>query len=104
MLDLHPDDAAARGIGDGDMVRVRNTRGVVVARARIGDVVGPGVVTLPSGWWASRSRGTSANALTGDELTDRGGGAVVHAARVEVERVTDVAPMGREAASEPLEV
>jgi len=104
MLDLHPDDAAARGIGDGDMVRVHNTRGVVFARARVGDVVGPGVVALPSGWWGSRTRGTSANALTGDELTDRGGGAVVHAARVEIERVTDLAPMGREAASEPLEV
>jgi anaerobic selenocysteine-containing dehydrogenase len=105
MLELHPDDATARGIDDGDPVRVHNTRGEVLARARIGDVVGPGVVALPSGWWASRSPGgSSANALTGEELTDRGGGAVIHAARVEVERVTDAATLGREAASEPLEV
>jgi anaerobic selenocysteine-containing dehydrogenase len=105
MLDLHPDDAAARGIDDGDVVRVRNARGEVVARARIGDVVGPGVVALPSGWWASRSPGgASANALTSEELTDRGGGAIIHSARVEVERVTDAVAMGREAASEPLEV
>jgi anaerobic selenocysteine-containing dehydrogenase len=62
----------------------------VLARARLGDVVGPGVVALPSGWWASRSPGgTSANALTSEELTDRGGGAVIHAARVEVELLTD---------------
>jgi len=63
-----------------------------------------GVVVLPSGWWASRSGGTSANALTTQELTDRGGGAAVHAARVEVERVTQPDTMGREASSEPLEV
>jgi anaerobic selenocysteine-containing dehydrogenase len=88
MLDLHADDAAARGIGDGDVVRVRNTRGEVLARARIGDVVGRGVVALPSGWWASRSRGdTMANALTTEELTDRGGGGAFHSARVEVEPV-----------------
>jgi anaerobic selenocysteine-containing dehydrogenase len=88
MLDLHADDAAARGIGDGDVVRVRNIRGEVLARARIGDVVGRGVVALPSGWWASRSRGdTMANALTTEELTDRGGGGAFHSARVEVEPV-----------------
>jgi anaerobic selenocysteine-containing dehydrogenase len=104
MLELHAVDAAARGIDDGDLVRVRNARGAVVARARIGDVVGPGVVALPSGWWASRSGGASANALTTQELTDRGGGAAVHAARVEVERVTDAVAMGRERASAPLEV
>jgi anaerobic selenocysteine-containing dehydrogenase len=105
MLELHADDAAARRIDDGDVVRVRNVRGAVLARARIGEVVGPGVVALPSGWWASRSPGgASANALTTQELTDRGGGAAIHAARVEVERVTDAATMGREAACEPLEV
>jgi anaerobic selenocysteine-containing dehydrogenase len=104
MLELHAVDAAARGIDDGDLVRVRNARGAVVARARIGDLVGPGVVALPSGWWASRSGGASANALTTQELTDRGGGAAVHAARVEVERVTDAVAMGRERASAPLEV
>jgi anaerobic selenocysteine-containing dehydrogenase len=86
MLDLHPDDAAARGIADGDVVRVRNARGEVTARARVGDVVGPGVVALPSGWWGSRSPGgAAANALTPDDLTDRGGGGSFHSARVEVE-------------------
>jgi anaerobic selenocysteine-containing dehydrogenase len=105
MLELHPDDAAARGIADGDRVCVRNARGSVLARARIGDVVGPGVVALPSGWWASRSPGgASANALTTEELTDRGGGAAVHSARVEVEAVRETAGVGREQASEPVEV
>jgi anaerobic selenocysteine-containing dehydrogenase len=93
MLELHADDAASRGIADGDLVRVHNARGSVRARARIGDVVGPGVVALPSGWWGSRSPGgTSANALTSEELTDHGGAAIIHAARVEVS--ADVSAVG----------
>jgi anaerobic selenocysteine-containing dehydrogenase len=111
MLELHPDDAAARAIADGDRVRVHNARGSVLARARIGDIVGPGVVALPSGWWASRSPGgASANTLTTEELTDRGGGASVHGARVEVEAeietdgLTEDAMMGTDRANHPVEV
>jgi anaerobic selenocysteine-containing dehydrogenase len=104
-LDLHADDAAARGIADGDVVRVRNARGEVIARARIGDIVGPGVVALPSGWWASRSPGaTMANALTTEELTDRGGGGAFHSARVEVEPVLAPVAAGPAPASHPAEV
>lgn len=50
LLELHPDDAAARGIADGAVVRVFNDRGsylchaAVNARARPGVVVGLGVV------------------------------------------------------------
>jgi anaerobic selenocysteine-containing dehydrogenase len=83
----------------------------VLARARTGDIVGPGVVALPSGWWASRSPGgASDNALTTEELTDRGGGASVHGARVEVEAVietdmvTEDGVMGRERSNHPVEV
>jgi anaerobic selenocysteine-containing dehydrogenase len=87
-IELHPDDAKGRAIADGDMVRVRNDRGAVVARARLGDRVPPGVVALPSGWWASRSTGgASANALTEARITDLGGGAAYHDALVEVERI-----------------
>ena len=104
MLDLHPEDAARRGIADGDVVRVSNARGEVIARARIGDIVGPGVVALPSGWWASRSPGaTMANALTSGELTDRGGGGAFHAARVEVEPVSAAVFAGTNRASHPAE-
>ena len=105
LLDLHPDDAAARGIADGDVVRVSNARGEVVARARLGDVVRPGVVALPSGWWASRSPGaTMANALTTPELTDRGGGGAFHSARVEVAPVREPVAAGAHPASHPAEV
>jgi anaerobic selenocysteine-containing dehydrogenase len=103
LLEMHADDAAPRGIADGDVVRVSNARGEVTARVRIGDVVGPGVVALPSGWWATRSPGgTMANALTTQELTDGGGGAL-HSARVEVEPVRAPVAVGTPSASHPAE-
>jgi anaerobic selenocysteine-containing dehydrogenase len=105
LLDLHPADAQARGIATGDLVRIHNTRGAVIARARVGDVVGRGVVALPSGWWATRSPGgTAANELTTDELTDRGGGGAFHSARVEVDRVASAPAVGRKRGGDPVEV
>lgn len=87
VLDIHPEDAAPRGIAEGDRVRVANDRGAVELVARVGDRVRPGVVAMPSGWWASRSPGgSSANALTADGLTLWGGGGDFHDTLVEVER------------------
>ena len=87
LLDLHPDDAAPRGIADGDTVRVFNDRGSVELPARVGDKVRSGVAAMPSGWWASRSpSGSSANALTPDGLSDLGGGGDFHSALVQVEK------------------
>jgi anaerobic selenocysteine-containing dehydrogenase len=87
LLDIHPDDAAPRGITNGDLVRVYNQRGSVTIRTRIGDWVRPKVVAMPSGWWPSLSPGGSAaNALTCDGLSDLGGGGDFHDTRVEVER------------------
>ena len=84
-LDLAPADAAARGVADGEMVRVHNDRGSVTLRARVGDRVRPGVCAMPSGWWASLSPGgSSANALTRDGLADIGGGGDFHDTLVEV--------------------
>ncbi|MBI4279842.1 MAG: molybdopterin oxidoreductase family protein [Armatimonadetes bacterium] len=87
LLDLHPEDAASRGIRDGARVRVFNDRGSVEVRARIGDRVRSGVVAMPSGWWASLSPGgSSANALTSDGISDLGGGGDFHDTLVEVEQ------------------
>ncbi|MCB0165480.1 MAG: molybdopterin-dependent oxidoreductase [Anaerolineae bacterium] len=88
-LALHPDDADPRDINDGDQVRVFNDRGEVMLRARVGDHIRAGVVSMPSGWWASQSPGgSSANALTADGLSDLGGGGDFHDTLVEVEKVT----------------
>jgi biotin/methionine sulfoxide reductase len=48
---IHPSDAAARGIGDGDVVRVFNHRGACLAGAVVSDAVRPGVVQLATGAW-----------------------------------------------------
>jgi anaerobic selenocysteine-containing dehydrogenase len=92
-LDIHPSDAAPRGVAEGDWVRVMNDRGAVEIPARVTDRVRPGVVAMPSGWWASRSPGgASANALTRDGLSLWGGGGDFHDTFVEVERMRSAAP------------
>ncbi len=48
---IHPHDAAARGIGDGDIVRLYNDRGACLAGAVLSDLVRPGVVQLATGAW-----------------------------------------------------
>ena len=48
---LHPDAAAARGIGEGDVVRLFNTRGACLAAAHLSPDMLPNVVQLPTGAW-----------------------------------------------------
>jgi biotin/methionine sulfoxide reductase len=48
---LHPDDAAARGISDGDLVRVHHDRGSFLAGAIVSDAVRPRVVQISTGAW-----------------------------------------------------
>ena len=48
---IHPRDAAARGIQEGDIVRLFNTRGACLASAALTEQVMPGVVQLPTGAW-----------------------------------------------------
>ncbi|WP_159992448.1 molybdopterin guanine dinucleotide-containing S/N-oxide reductase [Roseomonas sp. 18066] len=48
---IHPLDAAARGIEDGDIIRLFNQRGACLAAARVAEDIRPGVVQLPTGAW-----------------------------------------------------
>nr|WP_315593464.1 molybdopterin guanine dinucleotide-containing S/N-oxide reductase [uncultured Cupriavidus sp.] len=48
---LNPADASARGIADGDLVRLYNARGACLASAMLSDAVMVGVVQLPTGAW-----------------------------------------------------
>jgi biotin/methionine sulfoxide reductase len=50
-LTINAQDATARGIATGDVVRVFNDRGACLAGARVSDAVMPGVVILPTGAW-----------------------------------------------------
>jgi biotin/methionine sulfoxide reductase len=48
---MHPGDAAARGVADGDVVRVFNDRGACLAGAVLDEALLPGVVQLSTGAW-----------------------------------------------------
>lgn len=48
---IHPDDAQARGIQDGDTVRLWNSRGQILAGAVISEGIKPGVICIHEGAW-----------------------------------------------------
>jgi biotin/methionine sulfoxide reductase len=77
-LRIHPDDAAARGLRDGDVVRVANDRGSCLAGVVVSTAVRPGVVQLSTGAWFDPSAPEVAtcvhgnpNVLTADVGTSR---------------------------------
>jgi anaerobic selenocysteine-containing dehydrogenase len=86
-LEIHPSDAAARDIKDGDRVRVFNDRGEFKLKARVSEKARPGVVVALSVWWKKlTSDGCNANDVTSQGLTDLGAGATFYDVLVEVER------------------
>jgi anaerobic selenocysteine-containing dehydrogenase len=86
-LQIHPADAAARGIGDGDRVRVFNDRGQFELQARVTDRARPGVVVALSIWWKKLAAdGRNANEVTSARLTDIGRAPTFYDCRVEVAR------------------
>ncbi len=87
-IELHPDDAHARGIADGDAVRVYNESGEVRCTVKVNRDLRPGVASMPKGLWARHTHnGQTTNALVPDTLSDLGGGACFNDPRVEIERV-----------------
>jgi len=86
-LDMHPIDAAARGIADGDMVEVFNDRGSFCLRARVCERPRLGVVVALSIWWKKLAAdGKNANEVTHQRLTDLGRAASFYDCLVEVRR------------------
>src|SRR5215203_367516 len=85
VLQMHPEDAAARGLATDDPVRVFNQLGEVHCPVALNKDIRPGMVTLPKGLWRkSTYNGLTANVLVPDTLTDLGGGACFNDARVQV--------------------
>lgn len=85
-LDIHPADAVARSIGDGDTVRIFNDRGSFTAKARVSDKVREGVVVALSVWWRKLTAdGRNANDVTSQALTDIGAGATFYDCLVDVQ-------------------
>ncbi len=84
-IQLHSDDAARRGINDGDAVRVWNDRGECQLKALITDRVKPGVAVALSIWWNKLSPGrANVNQTVSQALTDIGAGATFYDNLVEV--------------------
>lgn len=48
---MNPRDANARGIADGDIIRLFNARGACLAAVRVTATIAPGIVQLPTGAW-----------------------------------------------------
>ena len=99
---IHPDDAAARGIADGDVVRIFNERGAILAGAVITEGLLPGVIQLSTGAWydplepgriGALDKHGNPNVLTPDKGTSSlGQGPSAHSALVEMERYEEELP------------
>ncbi len=81
-VEIHPDDAARRGIRSGDSVLVYNGRGSCRLRAVVTEATRPGVVVSPKGRWAKLDGGTNVNWTTPDALADMAGQSTFHSNRV----------------------
>ena len=53
---MHPEDAAARGLRDGDVVRIFNARGACLGGVRLADGLLRGVVSMATGAWYDPAR------------------------------------------------
>ena len=85
-LEIHPDDARARGLSDGMRVRVWNDLGEVHLPVRVTDSVPPGVVcSLKGAWMKTSDNGQTVSALAPTHHADICGGACYNDTRVEVE-------------------
>jgi anaerobic selenocysteine-containing dehydrogenase len=86
LLQIHPEDAQARDIADGDSVTVWNDRGTYELKAKVTDLMLPGTVISQGLWWEGKGRRQRANVLTSDRLSDMGQGATFFSTVVNVKR------------------
>ena len=86
-VEIHPDDAQARGITNGDTVVVENGRGWCKLRAVVTEAVRPGVLASPKGRWSKDTPdGRNVNWTTPDTLADMAGQSTFHSNRVWVRK------------------
>jgi anaerobic selenocysteine-containing dehydrogenase len=83
---LHPDDAAARSVRDGEAVELFNDRGSVVLRLRVSDETPRGVAFVPGQRPAAEAGGGTINMLVSDRFSDFGDGATYQDTRLDVRR------------------
>ena len=87
LLEIHADDAVARGIACGDVVRVFNARGSYRCAAEVSVRARPGVVHGLGVWWRKFGLdGNNVNQLTSQLLTDMGRAPTFYDCAVQVEK------------------
>ena len=88
LVELHPDDAATRGVAEGDRVRVFNDRGSYECHATLNGRARRGVVNGLGIWWRKHGdNGTNVNELTHQRLTDLGRAPSFYDCAVQVQRL-----------------
>jgi anaerobic selenocysteine-containing dehydrogenase len=88
LLEMHADDAAARGLSSGMLVRVFNDRGEYRCRLDVCDRARPGVVNGLGIWWRKYGvDGRNVNELTHQKLTDLGAAPTFYDCLVDVQAV-----------------
>jgi anaerobic selenocysteine-containing dehydrogenase len=92
VLEMHDDDATARGIADGDTVDVFNDRGSIALRAYVNGGVRPGVVAARLNWNKLSAGGHNVNLLTSQRLNDLAGGPVFYSVLVDVRKASASTP------------
>ena len=110
---IHPDDARASGVEDGEHCRISSAHGSIEVPARLTDEVGPGTVAVPHGWghsggWrtANAAGGANVNLLASSDPADLerlAGMAFLNGIPIRLERVEARSPSaaGRAAAPDP---
>ncbi len=90
LLEMHSDDARARGIADGQTVRVFNHRGEIFLKARVDGAVRPGVVAARLNWAKLSPGARNINVLTSEKLSDLGNSATFYSVLVDVESTKSI--------------
>jgi len=90
LLEMHGSDARARGITDGETVKVYNDRGEIFLKARVDGAVQPGVVSARLNWAKLGPGFQNINVLTSEKLSDLGNSATFYSVLVEVESVQSI--------------
>jgi molybdopterin guanine dinucleotide-containing S/N-oxide reductase-like protein len=85
LLEIHSADAQARGIANGEKVRVYNGRGEIFLKARVDGAVQAGVVSAKLNWAKLGPGLRNINVLTSEKLSDLGNSATFYSVLVEVE-------------------
>ena len=90
LLEMHAEDAQARGIQSGSIVRVYNQRGDYRCRVQVSSRARPGVVNGLGIWWRKLGfDGKNVNEVTSQALTDLGRAPTFYDCLVEVEGISE---------------